>query len=152
MTSTSWPRLLVLVTLLIAAGGCTSLRRGQLTDQTLGESKRLSSEYGLPITGYSTPDGVFHGFDGTARWTSSAHDSLELKGKRTGDVPGAEPSGDVHDRKSVTLYVARSDVSTLLYRGGDPSKSAVLGLSLVGIVVAMVTVIAVGAVALESGH
>src|SRR5215467_7056978 len=102
-----WLRWTGVLVVLSALAGCTSLCRAPLEDDPFGKSKGLSSSWGFPILGYSTPDGVFHGFKGTARWINAAHDSVELKGQRTGDVEDAEPSGDLVDGKDVTLRVAR---------------------------------------------
>ena len=128
-----WQRQLGLLAMFLALTGCTSLCRAPLDDDPFGTRQGLSSSWGFPILGYSSPDGTFHGFQGTVRWMNAAHDSLELKGRRTGDIRGAEPSGDLVDGEDVTLRVPRSEVRTLLYRGSDSSKSTLLGVSVVTI-------------------
>jgi hypothetical protein len=95
------------------------------------ESQKLAGSSGLSISGYSSPDGVFHAFHGKARWTGAARDSLELEGRREPALEGAEPSGDPHDTKTVTLRLARADITTLIYHAPDGGTTGVLGLGIV---------------------
>jgi hypothetical protein len=131
MTSTPWPRLLGVVALLVALAGCTSLKRVPLSPDPSYESDKLANFSGLSIAGYSSPDGVFHAFHGKARWTGPGRDSLELAGRREAAVPGAEPSGELADTKTVTLRLARADITTLLYRAPDGGKSGILGMGII---------------------
>jgi hypothetical protein len=66
-------------------------------------------------------------------------------------VPGAEASGDPEDKQPVTLRLARSDVTTLLYRANDPSKTGVLGLGIVTALLFSGTVLLFIAIVLSEG-
>lgn len=128
-------------TLALLVLGCSSLQRAPLHDDaTLGLSP-LDHQAGLEIVAYTTPDGVFHGFHGKARWVSAAHESLELTGKRRAHVEGAEPSGDGDDKHPVTIRLARAEVTSLLYKGPDSGKSGLLGLGILSTVLAGLVVL-----------
>ena len=124
-------RVLSAFLILLLLAGCTSLKRVPLSPDPSHESQKLASSSGLSIAGYSSPDGVFHAFHGKARWTGPGKDSLELKGRHEPALEGAEPSGDPADKKTVTLRLARADVTTLLYRAPDGGKAGLLGLGIV---------------------
>lgn len=140
MPSILWPRILGIVALLVALTGCSSVSRLPLSDGVLDNSSTWT------IEGYSTKDGVFHGFEGKARWLNAARDTLELDGNVTGDVHGADPSGDTPSKNRVILHLARADVGTLLYWGTDQPKSTLLGVGLIGVFLA--AVVAVGVIVL----
>jgi hypothetical protein len=117
------------------------MRRVPLQANAAHGLSALDHQSGLEIVAYSTPDGVFHGFHGKARWVSADHESLELAGKRRAHVEGAEPSGDVDDKHPVTIRLARADVTSLLYKGPDSAKSGLLGLGILSSVLAALTVL-----------
>jgi len=146
------PRLLAafVLLLLVPCAGCSSLGRVPLSDPSY-ESQKMAGSSGLPIEGYSSPDGVFHAFHGKARWTGSAHDSLVLVGKRKPAVPGADPSGDPEDKETVTLHLARADIATLIHRTPDAGKTGVLGLGIVTTLLVSGTVLLFIAYALSEG-
>jgi len=122
-------------TLALLLLGCSSLQRAPLSADASRGLSPLDHKSGLEIVAYTTPDGVFHGFQGKARWVSADHESLELTGKRRAHVEGAEPSGDVDDKHPVTLRLARSQVATLMYKGKDPGKASVLGLGIFSVII-----------------
>jgi hypothetical protein len=144
-------RYLGVILLVPALAGCSSLSRAPLSPDPSYESQRLAGSSGLSIEGYSSPDGVFHAFQGKAHWVGAGRDSLELRGRRKPAVPGAEPSGDPEDKQAVTLRLARSDVTTLLYRTNDPSKTGVLGLGIVTALLFTGTVLLFIAIVLSEG-
>ena len=131
--------LLLIVVLLLC--GCTSLRRVPLSPDPSLEPDKLANGGGLKIAGYSSPDGVFHSFHGKVRWTGPQHDSLEFRGRHEGAIPHADPSRDVPDVENVTIRLARSDVTSLIYRAPDGGKTGVLGLGLVASMLLAGTVI-----------
>ena len=128
-------------TLALLLLGCSSLQRAPLSADASRGLSPLDHKTGLEIVAYTTPDGVFHGFQGRARWVSAAHESLELTGKRRAHVDGAEPSGDADDKHPVTIRLARVEVASLLYKGSDPGKSGLLGLGILSSVLAGLVVL-----------
>jgi hypothetical protein len=124
-------QLLSALLLLLLLAGCTSLKRVPLSPDPSYESDKLAGSSGLSISGYSSPDGVFHAFHGKARWIGPGRDSLELIGRRKPPLESAEPSGDPADEKTVTLRLARADISTLIYRAPDGGKAGLLGMGIV---------------------
>lgn len=117
------------------------MKRVPLGPNPSSEPEKLSSSGGLKITGYSSPDGVFHAFHGKARWVGAGRDSLELQGRRDVAVPNAEPSGDTPDKKDVTIRLAKADVTSLLYRAPDGGKTGILGLGIVSTMLVAGTVL-----------
>jgi hypothetical protein len=133
--------------LLLLLAGCTSLKRVPLGPDPSYESQKLAGSSGLSIAGYSSPDGVFHAFHGKARWIGAARDSLELQGRRQPALEGAEPSGDPADKEAVTLRLARTDITTLVYRAPDGGKVELLGMGVITSMLAVGTVLLIIALA-----
>lgn len=112
---------------LLLLAGCTSLRRFPLDAPPATGPARLEKSGGMRIVGYSTPDGVFHGFKGTIRLVGA--DSLELRGRHTKKAPGAEPSGEPESDSTITLRVPKDEIQSILYRRADGSKSGMIVLA-----------------------
>ena len=113
--------LMLVAAILACSCSCSTYRTMSVTDIT---SRHDGPAHGRHISGYSTPDGRFHRFEGYAR---GVDDSVLL----WRPARPAEPLRDI--RPAATLAFSRADVSSVRAVHPEVGRSILLGLVLTSV-------------------